>query len=98
MAKPQAQTTVADSNDAVQDEPTGPKFIAEWTGSDLNPRIDGRTARTISKKEAKDGLIMDLTRDLRWGPETAYRADVTAEVPAFREWLVNSKEFKITEE
>ena len=92
MAKA-GSTEVAESN-----EPTGPKVIAEWVGSPASPRIDGRTVRTISKKEAKDGLIMDLTRDLRWGHETAYRADVSDESDAFREWLGKQPEFKITEE
>lgn len=96
MAKAGSTGAVADSNDA-EDTPTT-KVIAEWIGSERSPRLHGRTARSISRKQAKEGLIMDLTRDLRWGPETAYRADITDEVPAFREWLENSKEFKITEE
>lgn len=80
------------------DTPKGPKTIAEWVGDNTAPRIDGRTARVLTKKEAENGLIMDLTRDLRWGPETAYRADVTGEPEAFHEWLKKQPEFKVTEE
>ena len=74
------------------------KIIAEWIGDLQSPRIEGRTARSISKKEAEDGLIIDLTRELRWGPETAYRADVTAEPESFHEWLRKQPAFKVTEE
>jgi hypothetical protein len=84
--------SVAESNDG------GQKIIAEWIGSNTSPRIKGRTERKISIKEAKDGLLMDLTRDLRWGPETAYRADVSAEPEAFQNWLREEAEFKVTEE
>ena len=77
---------------------TDKKIVAEWVGDLQSPRIDGRTSRSLSIKEAADGLIMDLTRDLRWGPETAYRADVSAEPEAFHEWLRKQPEFKVTEE
>lgn len=94
-AQTQTDTTVADSNDT---ETTGTKVIAEWLGSDGAPRVHGRSARTITRKQAKDGLLMDLTRDLRWGHETAYRADITDEPASFQEWIGKQKEFKITEE
>lgn len=96
MVKAAASTTVAESNDTP--EPTGPRTIAEWVGSEGSPRVDGATAREISKKDAKTGLVMNLTRDLRWAHETAYRADVTDEPDSFKEWLGTQPEFKVTEE
>lgn len=101
MAKTQASSEVADSNEPAATEADAPvttKTIAEWTGSETSPRLDGPTARSISRKEAKDGLIMDLTKDLRWGNETAYRQDITDEPESFKEWLRKSGEFKVTEE
>lgn len=94
MAKTNSNTadSVAEGNDSEK------KIIAEWVGSNTSPRIKGRTERKISVKDAKDGLLMDLTRDLRWGPETAYRADVTAEPESFKNWLEEQAEFKVTEE
>ena len=83
--------TDAKSNDSSK------RYIAEWKGTDASPRIDGATAREISRKEAKDGLLMETTRDIRWDHEHAYRADVTDEPEAFREWL-GKNGFKVTEE
>lgn len=80
------------------DESTGPKVIAEWVGSDTSPRVKTRTARVITVKDAKNVLIMDITRDYRWGHETAYRADVSAEPEPFQNWLREQSEFKVTEE
>lgn len=93
-----ATNSDANSNDVTDEETAGPRVIAEWIGDDRNPRMKGFSSRTITKKQAKDGLLMDLTRDLRWGKETAYRADVTAEGEPFKEWLKEQKEFKVTEE
>lgn len=102
MVKATAKS-VAESNDAVDDEVTDTeapttKVIAEWIGDDRNPRMGKHSAREITKKQAKEGLLMELTRDLRWGPETAFRADVTAEGEPFQNWLRDAKEFKVTEE
>lgn len=99
---PKASTSaVAASNDAVEDEATDApttKVIAEWIGDDKNPRMKGFSARVITKKQAQESLLMELTRDLRWGKETAYRADVTEEGEPFKNWLREAKEFKVTEE
>ena len=89
---------MAKTNTSDVAESNGPRVIAEWVGSNAALRLDRFTARTISQKEAKNGLLMDLTRDLRWGHETAYRADVTDEPEAFKEWLKGQSEFKVTEE
>jgi hypothetical protein len=84
---------VADSNDS-----GGSKLIAEWVGSDRSPRIKGQSARELSKKDVKDGLVMDITKNLRWGPETNYRVDVTEQPEPFQNWLREQAEFKVTEE
>lgn len=98
MPKAQPQTEVAESNDAVQDTPTGPRTIAEWKGTERRPRVDRASVRRITRKEAKDSLLMTLTRDLEWGPGTAYRADITDEPDSFKEWMAGQKEFKVTTE
>lgn len=97
MAKTNASDTnsVAESNEA--DAPTT-KVIAEWVGSESSPRMDRGTARELTKKQVKDGLVMDITKDLRWGPESNFRVDVTDEPEPFKEWLKGQKEFKVTEE
>ena len=89
----EADTDVADSNEAATT-----KVIAEWVGNDASPRIEGRTARSLSRKDVKDSLVMDITKDLHWGPETNYRVDVSEQPEPFREWLGKQPEFKVTEE
>jgi len=88
-----ADTDVADSNEAAST-----KTIAEWVGNETSPRVDGRTARSLSRKDVKDSLVMDITKDLHWGHETNYRVDVSDQPEQFREWLGNQQEFKVTEE
>lgn len=99
MVKASAQNTVADSKDTEETtEPTSPRVIAEWIGSESSPRVDRRTAREITKKQAKDNLLMTVTRDLKWTHATAYRADITDEPDSFKEWIGGQAEFKVTEE
>jgi hypothetical protein len=100
MAKTSANDTnsVAESNDVEAAEATGTKLIAEWVGSDNSPRVEGHSARKLSRKDVKDGLVMDITKDLNWGPETNYRVDVTDQPEPFLNWLREQKEFKVTEE
>lgn len=101
MAKTSTSDTnsVAESNDA---EAGGTKVIAEWVGNERHPRFQGHlnshTARELTKKQVKDGLVMDITKDIRWGPETNYRVDVTDQPSQFQDWLREQKEFKVTEE
>jgi len=97
MVKASANS-VATSNEDVADEPTGSRVIAEWIGDAASPRIKGSTSRELTKAQVKDGLLMTLTRDLTWTHATAYRADVTDESDAFKDWLHEQKEFKVTEE
>lgn len=77
---------------------TGVRTIAEWVGDETTPRIDGITARELTQKDMMDGVLMETTRDLRWGPETSYRADISAENQSFKDWLAKDASFKITEE
>lgn len=87
----------ASSEPAVSEaeEPTGPRVIAEWIGSEKYKRVDGATARVITKKDMKDTVLMDITEDLVWGPATHYRQDITGESNEFKEWLEKDKSFKI---
>jgi hypothetical protein len=100
MAKTQGDTNVvAESNET---EPTTTKVIAEWVGSESSPRLQGRlqsgTARELTRKQVKDGLVMDITKDLRWDHTTNFRVDVTDQPQPFIEWLDKQSEFKVTEE
>lgn len=85
-----ADESVASSNDT--------KLIAEWVGNDRTPRIQGQSARELSKKDVSEGLVMDITKNLRWGPETSYRVDVSEQPEPFQNWLREQSEFKVTEE
>jgi len=99
MAKATANTAsepVADSNDT--EEASGPMQVAEWVGSEKSPRVDGRSVRRMTKADVKKSLVMELTRDLEWGPATAYRVDISNESESFKEWIGKQKEFKVTEE
>lgn len=98
MPKASANTATDPAEDVADSNEAGPRVIAEWVGDDHNPRMKGFSARVITKKQAKESLLMELTRDLRWGKETAYRADVTDESEPFKDWLREAKEFKVTEE
>lgn len=97
MAKTTSSDAVADSNEPAQDATTT-KVIAEWVGHDNSPRLNRFTAREITKKQAKEGLVMDITKDLRWSHDTNYRVDVSDQPEPFQEWLRGQKEFKVTEE
>jgi hypothetical protein len=76
-------------------ESTGPRVIAEWVGSEKHKRVDGSTARMITKKDMQDTVLMEITEDLAWGPATHYRQDITDESEEFQEWLAKDKSFKI---
>lgn len=96
MAKTNTNS-VAESNEETE-APATTKVIAEWVGSEASPRVEGRTARSLSKKDVQDSLVMEITKNLHWGPDTNYRVDVTDESEQFREWLGKQQEFKVTEE
>lgn len=93
---------VAESNDADPaegaQEGAEKRIICEWIGDDANPRVKGRTARELTRKQVGDNLLMKASRDLYWGHETAYRADVSEENETFLNWLKEQPEFKVTEE
>lgn len=72
------------------------KIIAEWVGTARLPAMKG-TARALTQKEVEQSLVMDITRDLRWGSETSFRANVTDEPTEFIDWLKANDEFKVTE-
>lgn len=74
------------------------RIIAEWIGDEQTTRVDGVTARGLSKAEMKEQVLMDITEDLVWGPRTFYRQDITGESQAFKDWLAKDPSFKITEE
>lgn len=104
MAKTNASDTnsVADSNEADQAEQPTTKVIAEWVGSESSPRMSGRlqsgTARELTRKQVKEHLVMDITKDLLWSSATNFRVDVTDQPSQFQDWLRDQKEFKVTEE
>lgn len=81
---------------AKTEEPTKSRVIAEWVGDATHPVMQG-SARELSKKDVKESLVMELTRDLRWGPESRHRADVSDESSEFIQWLKDEPEFKVTE-
>ena len=81
---------------AQKEEPAQKRIIAEWVGTKALPAMQG-SARELSIKDVKTSLVMEITRDLRWGPESRHRADVSDESVEFINWLKDEDEFVVTE-
>jgi hypothetical protein len=86
------------SEAADQAEKGRPTLVAEWTGTPESPRVDGVSIREVSKKDVKDHLVMTIPRDMRWGPETNYRMDVSDFPDNFIDWMKKEGEWKVSEE
>lgn len=86
-----AETTKA------QDKPEAekPLIVATWVGLPGMPAIPG-TERVLTKKQVRESLVMETTRDLVWSHATNHRADVSAESTEFLDWLDAQPEFKVT--
>lgn len=76
----------------------GKRLIAEWLGNEASPRVEGRTARRITKAEAKKSGEWEIPDNLLWSADNHYRVDVSDTPDSFREMLAKDKSFKITEE
>jgi len=75
-------------------ESAGPRLIATYLPGGGHPGF----VRSISKKEAKDGLVTEIDEDLEWNAANNHRVDVTGLPEAFLDYLQKDPSFKVAEE
>ena len=54
--------------------------------------------REITKRQAKDGLVVDIDEDLEWNAANNHRVDVTGLPEVFLDYLEKDPAFKVAEE
>ena len=90
MASKATDPAVTDSEETSK----GPKTIATYLPGSGSPHI----VRKITKKDAKDGLLVDLDGDLVWDHTTMHRVDVTGLSEGLLEYLKADPDFRVREE
>lgn len=91
MARTTTDPAVTDSEET---GPKGPRTIATYLPGGGTPGI----VRKITKKDAKDGLLVDLEDDVVWDHTTNHRADVTGLPEGLIEYLKSDPKFRVREE